>query len=57
MPSCSYLIINDMNMDKKLISILFSGILLTAPLSAYAQYHSQVWNPDNDNGTYTNPVL
>ena len=46
-----------MNMDKKLISILFSGILLTAPLSAYAQYHSQVWNPDNDNDTYTNPVL
>ena len=46
-----------MNMDKKLISILFSGILLTAPLSAHAQYHSQVWNPDNDNGTYTNPVL
>lgn len=44
-------------MDKKLISMLFSGILLTAPLSAYAQYHSQVWNPDNGNGTYTNPVL
>ena len=37
--------------------MLFSGILLTAPLSAYAQYHSQVWNPDNGNGTYTNPVL
>ncbi len=44
-------------MDQKLISMLFSGILLTAPLSAYAQYHSQVWNPDNGNGTYTNPVL
>lgn len=44
-------------MDNKLISMLFSGILLTAPLSAYAQYHSQVWNPDNGNGTYTNPVL
>lgn len=44
-------------MDKKLISMLFSGILLTAPLSAHAQYHSQVWNPDNGNGTYTNPVL
>ena len=44
-------------MDKKLISMLFSGVLLAAPLSMRAQYHSQVWNPDNGNGTYTNPVL
>ncbi len=44
-------------MDNKLIYMLFSGMLLTAPLSLHAQYHSQVWNPDNGNGTYTNPVL
>ena len=23
----------------------------------HAQYHSKVWNPDNGNGTYTNPVI
>ncbi len=35
-------------------------ILLTALLVAmttYAQYKSQVWCPDNGNGTYTNPVI
>ncbi len=26
-------------------------------LSASAQYHSQVWSPDNGDGTYTNPVV
>ena len=27
------------------------------PLSVSAQYQSQVWNPDNGDGTYTNPVI
>ena len=44
-------------MNKKLTSWLFSSFLLAAPLSLQAQYHSQVWNPDNGNGTYTNPVI
>lgn len=34
-------------MNKKLTSWLFSSFLLAAPLSLQAQYHSQVWNPDN----------
>lgn len=38
--------------------LLFSVILAAAALSpAAAQYHSQVWNPDNGDGTYTNPVI
>ena len=28
-----------------------------ATLSASAQYKSQVWSPDNGDGTYTNPVI
>lgn len=44
-------------MDKKLLPLLFSSILFVNPLPLQAQYHSQVWNPDNGNGTYTNPVL
>ena len=44
-------------MNNKLTSLLFSSLILTMPLSLHAQYHSQVWNPDNGNGTYTNPVL
>ena len=27
------------------------------PLMAQAQYVSQVWCPDNGDGTYTNPVI
>lgn len=45
------------NMNKTLSSLLFSSILLAAPSPLHAQYHSQVWNPDNGNGTYTNPVI
>src|SRR5574344_511260 len=26
-------------------------------MAAMAQYHSQVWSPDNGDGTYTNPVI
>ena len=31
--------------------------LAMLPLMASAQYKSQVWSPDNGNGTYTNPVI
>ena len=44
-------------MNKRITSLLFSSILLATPMSIQAQYHSQVWNPDNGNGTYTNPVI
>ncbi len=39
-------------MKKTILSLL----ALTA-LTASAQYKSQVWSPDNGNGTYTNPVI
>ena len=32
-------------------------ILLLFPLMIQAQYKSQVWCPDNGDGTYTNPVI
>lgn len=34
-------------------------VLLTIalPLMAHAQYKSEVWSPDNGDGTYTNPVI
>ncbi len=38
---------------KKILILL----LLATPLVVSAQYKSQVWCPDNGNGTYTNPVL
>lgn len=36
---------------------LISFISLCFPLCIHAQYVSEVWNPDNGDGTYTNPVL
>lgn len=33
------------------------SILLFVPLMMSAQYRSQVWCPDNGDGTYTNPVI
>ena len=36
---------------------LFSLFLLMMPALASAQSVSQVWSPDNGDGTYTNPVL
>ena len=33
------------------------SILLLAPMAVSAQYKSQVWSPDNGDGTYTNPVI
>lgn len=31
--------------------------LLAVTLCGHAQYKSQVWSPDNGDGTYTNPVI
>ncbi|WP_443733045.1 glycoside hydrolase family 43 protein [Xylanibacter rarus] len=31
--------------------------LLLVPLVSYGQYRSEVWCPDNGDGTYTNPVI
>ena len=39
-------------MKKQILSVL-----AFAPLLAFAQYKSEVWCPDNGNGTYTNPVI
>ena len=36
---------------------LFVLMVLFATVAAQAQYRSQVWCPDNGDGTYTNPVL
>lgn len=38
---------------KKTLMILLSIL----PITMMAQYRSEVWCPDNGNGTYTNPVL
>ena len=32
-------------------------VLAAIPLCLQAQYRSQVWSPDNGDGTYTNPVI
>lgn len=32
-------------------------MMLALPMAVLAQYKSQVWSPDNGNGTYTNPVI
>ena len=32
-------------------------VLACAPIAGLAQYKSQVWSPDNGDGTYTNPVI
>ena len=37
----------------KLMLMLLAAVSLTAQ----AQYKSQVWSPDNGDGTYTNPVI
>lgn len=31
--------------------------MLFVPLASYGQYRSEVWCPDNGDGTYTNPVI
>lgn len=35
----------------------FFFLLFTLPVMVMAQYKSQVWSPDNGDGTYTNPVI
>ena len=36
---------------------LFFVLVVVLPMMASAQYRSQVWSPDNGDGTYTNPVI
>ena len=38
---------------KRLLTLALAAL----PLVATAQYKSQVWSPDNGDGTYTNPVI
>ena len=33
------------------------AIMICLPSMMMAQYKSQVWSPDNGDGTYTNPVI
>ena len=47
------IIYKQIKMKKK----LFIAALLALPIAVSAQYRSQVWCPDNGNGTYTNPVI
>jgi len=35
----------------------FLSLMLLTALTASAQYRSEVWSPDNGDGTYTNPVI
>lgn len=36
---------------------MMSGLLLSVSALSWGQYRSQVWSPDNGDGTYTNPVI
>ena len=36
---------------------LICSLMALTAIGAFAQYRSQVWNPDNGDGTYTNPVI
>lgn len=40
-------------MNKALLTL----VIAITTLTAHAQYVSQVWSPDNGDGTYTNPVI
>ena len=42
-------------MRKQLLTLALAVAAMTA--AAQTGYHSEVWDPDNGNGTYTNPVL
>jgi beta-xylosidase len=44
-------------MRKTLVTFVAVVCWLLSPLPIGAQYRSQVWCPDNGDGTYTNPVL
>ena len=37
--------------------VIIAMLVLTVVVAASAQYQSQVWSPDNADGTYTNPVI
>ena len=37
--------------------LILSATLMLLPAAMQAQYVSEVWCPDNGDGTYTNPVL
>ena len=39
----------------KLIRLVL--MMAALPMGLNAQYRSQVWSPDNGDGTYTNPVI
>ena len=36
---------------------LILATLAALPMMVMGQYKSQVWSPDNGDGTYTNPVI
>ena len=36
---------------------LICTLLTVLPMTMMGQYRSQVWSPDNGDGTYTNPVI
>ena len=36
---------------------ILSVFVLCVPMMVQAQYQSEVWSPDNGDGTYTNPVI
>ena len=36
---------------------LICTLLTVLPMTMMGQYKSQVWSPDNGDGTYTNPVI
>ena len=38
-----------------MLFMCFTALFMT--VSAQQNYHSEVWSPDNGNGTYTNPVI
>ena len=38
-------------------SLIQICVLSLLPMAVSAQYRSEVWSPDNGDGTYTNPVI
>jgi beta-xylosidase len=40
---------------RKMLFMCFTALFMT--VFAQQNYHSEVWSPDNGNGTYTNPVI
>ena len=42
---------------RKQLLLLFAAALMPAAAAFGANYKSQVWSPDNGDGTYTNPVI